>query len=139
MVAYSFKKRFAAPIREGLKTQTIRGDRARHARPGEMLQLFTGMRTAHCMKICEDVRCTDVRPIGIRFDGDGDIVGIVVDGKTVADLDAFATQDGFVSSAEMGEFWLDAHKGSIGWGQPVLWTGVLIEWAAPRADLDWVA
>lgn len=135
MVAYSFKKRFVEPIREGLKTQTIRGDRDRHARPGEMLQLFTGMRAAHCKKICEDVRCTDVRPIGIRFAANGEIEGIVVDGTPIADLDDFATQDGFVGATEMGEFWLDAHKKAIGWGQPVLWTGVLIEWAAPRADM----
>ena len=139
MVAYSFNKMFAPPIRLGLKTQTIRGDRDRHARPGEMLQLFTGMRTAHCMKICEDVRCTDVRPIGIRFAANGEIEAIAIGGTPVADMDAFAVRDGFPSLWQMGEFWLDAHKKSIGWGQPVLWTGVLIEWAAPRPDLAEVA
>ena len=50
MVAYSFNSRFEVAIREGWKTQTIRAGRKRHARPGEMLQLFCGMRTAHCRK-----------------------------------------------------------------------------------------
>lgn len=131
MVAYSFKRQFASAIREGLKTQTIRGDRDRHARPGEMLQLFTGMRTVHCQKICEDVRCTDVRPIGIRFSAIGEIEGIVVDGTPIADLDAFATKDGFANAADMGAFWREVHGKSIGQGGAVLWTGVLIEWARP--------
>lgn len=135
MVAYSFKKQFAPAIREGLKTQTIRGDRDRHARPGEMLQLFTGMRTAHCKKICEDVRCTDVRRIGIWFSAKAEIENIVVDGNHIRDLDAFAIQDGFANVLDMGEFWLDAHKSTIGWGTPVLWHGQLIEWAAPSAGL----
>ncbi len=47
MVAYSFKKRFAPPIlfglthgplAEGMKRQTIRNDRKRHARPAEEIQ-----------------------------------------------------------------------------------------------------
>lgn len=45
MVAYSFQKRFVEPIRSGRKRQTIRADRKRHARPGEVLQLYSGMRT----------------------------------------------------------------------------------------------
>lgn len=34
MVAYSFQKRSIEPIEPGLKTQTIRGGRRRHAHPG---------------------------------------------------------------------------------------------------------
>lgn len=95
MVAYSFKQRFAVAIREGWKTQTIRAGRARHARPGEMLQLFTGMRTAHCKKICEDVRCTEVMAIVISFDDEAEIDRITTDGVPVRDVDAFAVADGF--------------------------------------------
>lgn len=127
MVAYSFKARFETPIREGWKTQTIRAGRARHARPGEMLQLFIGMRTAQCRKICPDVRCTDVMKIVISYDGDGAIERIITDGVPVRDLDAFAVQDGFRDADEMAEFWRAEHT-------PVgLWHGVIIEWAAPRA------
>ena len=48
MVAYSFKRRFREPILAGSKQQTIRADRKRHARRGEALQLYTGMRTTQC-------------------------------------------------------------------------------------------
>ena len=57
MVAYSFKARFVPLIREGLKTQTIRAQRSRHARPGELIQLFSGMRTHLCEKIVPDPVC----------------------------------------------------------------------------------
>jgi hypothetical protein len=45
VVAYSFRQQFRPPILAGTKRQTIRADRKRHARPGEQLQLYTGMRT----------------------------------------------------------------------------------------------
>ena len=126
MVAYSFKARFEAAIRAGWKTQTIRAARARHARPGEMLQLFVGMRTAQCRKICPDLRCTDTLKIVISFDGKGEIGRIITDGVLVRDLDAFAIRDGFADASEMAAFWRAEH-GPLG-----IWHGVIIEWAAPR-------
>lgn len=126
MVAYSFKARFAEAIREGWKTQTIRAGRERHARPGEMLQLFTGMRTAQCQKICEDVRCTAVMAIEISFDDEGEIDRILTDGVPVRDLDAFAVLDGFTDSSDMAAFWRKEH------GPADIFRGVVIEWAAPR-------
>lgn len=129
MVAYSFKSRFAVAIREGWKTQTIRKGRARHARPGEMLQLFTGMRTAHCQRICPDVRCTEVMRIVISFDDEGEIERIATDGVPVRDLDAFAIQDGFIDASDMARFWRSEHGGLDG----MEFIGVVIEWAAPRA------
>lgn len=82
MPAYSYKRRFVAPIWVGLglpikpviglviaagveirpKRQTIRADRARHARPGEIVQHYCGMRTKSCFKIGEG-RCTFASPI----------------------------------------------------------------------------
>ena len=131
MVAYSFKKQFADPIRFGMKTQTIRSKRTRHARPGEVLQLFTGMRTAHCLKICEDVRCTAVMSIVISFDDEAEIERITTDGVPVRDLDAFARADGFTDASEMAAFW----RKENGTAPNSVFRGVLIEWAAPRADL----
>lgn len=66
MVAYSFRAHFEAPIRAGTKAQTIRADRARHARAGEELQLYTGMRTQHCRLIGRAI-CMAVSPICINF------------------------------------------------------------------------
>lgn len=128
MVAYSFKQRFEIPIREGWKTQTIRRARDRHARPGEMIQLYVGMRSAQCRKICADVRCTDVLDVVIEFDPrDGGIDRITTDGVPVRDLDAFAMMDGFQDSDEMARFWREEH------GRLETFHGVIIEWAAPRS------
>ncbi len=135
MVAYSFKKQFADPIRFGMKTQTIRSKRTRHARPGEVLQLFTGMRTAHCLKICEDVRCTEVTEIEIIFDAEGEIETIWSDGAVMPDVDAFAVLDGFTDASEMAAFW----RKENGTAPNSVFRGVLIEWAAPRADFDGAA
>lgn len=130
MVAYSFKARFTVAIREGWKTQTIRAGRTRHARPGEMLQLFTGMRTRQCEKICEDVRCTAVMAIVILFDDEAEIERITTDGVPVRDLDAFAVADGFTDASDMAQFWRKQHGGL----DQMAFHGVLIEWAAPRAE-----
>ena len=60
MVAYGFKPFFEPQIIAGLKPQTVRGDRRRHAHPGDYLQLYVGMRTRHCRKIISDRRCISV-------------------------------------------------------------------------------
>lgn len=125
MVAYSFNLRFEMAIREGWKTQTIRAGRKRHARPGEMLQLFCGMRTANCRKIVADVRCLDVTPLRIDFDASGLIIAIQNDRALVPDLEAFAISDGFTGIDDMSVFWGRAH------GLMNRFDGVLIDWAAP--------
>lgn len=128
MVAYSFNPRFEVAVREGWKTQTIRAARKRHAHPGEMLQLFCGMRTAQCRKICEDVRCTEVMKVVITFQPKTSLINyIVTDDVKVLDLDAFAVRDGFTDIEDMSLFWLKSH------GPIRIFQGVLIEWAAPRA------
>lgn len=120
MVAYSFKQRFAAPILSGLKRQTIRADRRRHARPGEALQLYTGMRTRHCRLIAR-ATCLDVSPITLIFrDGEG----VVLEGlkSTYGDMDGFACADGFDSWADLSQFWRDNHPAVE------VFDGVLIRW-----------
>lgn len=127
MVAYSFQKRFAPQIIAGTKRQTIRLPRKRHARPGEKVQLFTGMRTRHCKKIIPDPFCTVVLPISIRLNA-GRIVevdlGTWASGRwtQIACLDMFARQDGFENLDDMSEFWARAH------GDIEHFDGVLICW-----------
>lgn len=139
MVAYSFKTFFAPQIVEGIKTQTIRADRRRHARPGERLQLFTGMRTRHCRKIVPDPVCVTVSPVRISFDC-GVIFAINVDGQnlTDAEMEDFARQDGFAPEhynepsgicgntalENMDTFWFDNHPGHFDF------FGVLIKWSS---------
>ncbi len=133
MVAYSFKAQFAEPIIAGEKRQTVRGERKRHARPGERLQLFTAMRTKHCRKLLDlDPVCIDVRPISIVLDNaHREILSLILlDGVVLNDqeVEAFAIADGFratridgTARAQMGEFWLRNHELNQ-------FTGVVIRW-----------
>jgi hypothetical protein len=136
MVAYSFNPRFIEPIRQGLKTQSIRArGLRRHARKGELIQLYSGMRTAHCQRILPDVPCLEVMSIEIIFDpGDRPLIGrITTDGIRVLSLDDFATRDGFTDSDDMAAFWRATH------GPLEVFHGLVIEWAMPRAAVERVA
>lgn len=137
MVAYSFKKRFIKPIKVGLsrvslsfdcppKRQTIRAvGKRRHARPGEIVQLYHAMRTKQCFKI-GDGRCTSALPVCLQFIAWGS--AIVGSGKVPANcyfderLHLFAQADGFESWEEMKEFWRVEHPGIE------KFEGVLIQW-----------
>lgn len=133
MVAYSFKAQFEEPIATRVKCQTVRGERKRHARPGEPIQLYVAMRTKYCRKIITpDPVCIDVRPIDI-FTSTGHpklISSIEIAGVKLNDdeIEAFAIADGFGSALangfarqRMGEFWLKNHP----WQGFV---GVVIRW-----------
>jgi hypothetical protein len=127
MVAYSFAPRFIEPIRQGFKTQTIRAKGLRrHARPGELLQLYSGMRTAHCLRIIPDTPCLAIMEVLIQF-RPGMIDWITADGIRVRDLDAFAIRDGFADAVDMWSFWRDHHALALQTG----FNGNLIEWARP--------
>lgn len=133
MVAYSFQLQFVEPIRVGLglvpafnvtpKRHTIRADRKRHARPGEELQLYRGMRTKACVLIGR-ARCTAINRIELVFRGDR--VGVWIDGtRTSASKrarDEFARSDGFDGWPGLAAFWRDNH------GDPPRWEGVIIHW-----------
>jgi hypothetical protein len=137
MVAYSFKKYFAPQIETSFKRQTIRADRARHARPGEAIQLYVGMRTRHCTKIRPDVICESISPVRFEFEC-GTISRIVVQDRelTEVEMEEFARQDGFAPEhfnepsgyrgntalENMDTFWIDNHGEA-----PFI--GVLIRWS----------
>lgn len=121
MVAYSFRPRFVEPIRSGTKRQTIRADRKRHARPGETLQLYTGMRTRRCHLIGTS-QCLAISTIFIHAAEDwvveaGDLIAL-------AGLDIFAQSDGFADWADMRTFWSREHPEAKAQRFP----GVLIRW-----------
>jgi hypothetical protein len=122
MVAYSFKSRFVEPIMSGAKRQTVRADRRRHARPGEPLQLYTGMRTRHC-RLIGRATCIDIRPVTLIF-AEGE--GVAMDGlrDLFGDMEGFARADGFASWAELSQFWRENHPGAD------IFDGVLIRWGA---------
>ena len=123
MVAYSFKKQFGPPILANTKTQTIRAERlgrSRHARPGEQVQLYTGMRTRQCTKLGESP-CIAVWPIELHL-RDGIVFANRGWSRTEEDPDAFARQDGFRDWSAMVAFWAAEHPGVE------VFEGVLIRW-----------
>lgn len=122
MVAYNFKLQFADDVESGVKRQTIRANgKRRHARQGEALQLYTGMRTTSCRKL-RDAVCVDACPIRIEENA----VWTIHRSLPQADLDAFAKRDGFPDWPAMRDFFAKAH------GLP--FSGTLIRWLVPPAD-----
>ena len=132
MVAYSFQRQFIEPIQmgirdpfaDGAKLQTIRAHRKRHARAGEMLQLYCGMRTKNCMKIVPDQECEDV--FNIRFEVAKSAIKDIYIGLSepcfeLPKINEFAQADGFADADALRDFWLASH------GQG-LFEGVLIKW-----------
>ena len=131
MVAYSFQKRFVAPIRRGEKAQTIRAERqgrVRHVREGEPMQLYTAMRTRFCERIIPDPICAQLQPVMLRFGNAGRIVCIIAGGSEIEDRDAFALADGFSGVREMSDFWFANH------GPMAHFRGVLIRWTTSPAE-----
>ncbi len=128
MVAYSYQQQFVPAIYSRKKRQTIRAiGKRRHVRPGEMLQLYEGMRTKHCAKIIPDQVCLYALPITILVTAPL-ILRITVDGEDECkhllgweNLDEFAKLDGFESLESMHGFWLKFHGVGV-------FNGVLIGW-----------
>ena len=137
MVAYSFKQRFVNQIRLGLgqpvaeaakvlppKRQTIRANgKRRHARPGEHLQLYQGMRTRDCFLIGRSI-CTEAVPITMQIFEERTYLRIVIDGcQLLTGTKAiFVRDDGFDDEADMWKFWREAHP------DVTTFHGTLIRW-----------
>lgn len=134
MVAYSFQKRFPPLILAGRKSHTLRGQRRRHARIGEPVQLYQGMRTKSCKLIAEPV-CDRFHGVFLKFsewqafeffdvaEQEPGVWRRVGDLRPIENPDAFACSDGFDDIEDMGRFWLDTHGVRT-------WDGFLIGWPA---------
>lgn len=132
MVALSFKGQFAGPIVAGTKRQTVRMQRKRPPRVGEMLQLYTAMRTKHCRKIVPDVPCTEVflvlitvdeshpeRIASIAFHGDDILLDHEIERFAVAD--GFSASEGVSARRAMGNFWMRHHGPGEFIGHVIRW------------------
>ena len=123
MVAINFQPRFADDVAFGVKRQTIR--RKARCQPGDLLQLYTGQRTASCRKLA-DAMCTRVRPIRICFeemfiDGERLLAGNAERGEWADRDNDFAKRDGFSGFMEMVD-WFQEKYGALPFD------GFLIEW-----------
>lgn len=117
MTAYNFKAQFADDVESGKKMQTILAERKdkRVPRPGEALQLYTGMRTKKCRKlrdaVCEYTREVTMTDAGMKIDGQAIYPATILE---------IAKADGFDSVEAFRDFFKTTH------GFP--FHGVLIRW-----------
>ena len=139
MVAYSFKPQFEAPIVERIKPHTLRGPRPRHARPGEHVQHYVGMRTRSCRLIATAL-CDRLQAATLNFGAGVPIVLHAVEhpargvfdkvgpAQRVEAVEAFAISDGFEGWEAMARFWRDTHRVTA-------WEGFLIGWDVRTLEL----
>jgi len=116
VTAYNFKAQFADAVLLGAKRQTIRAPRKRgHAKVGDQIKLFTGMRTKGC-RFLKEVRVSSASAIVI------DDAGVTLYGRrlALAERERLAENDGFVDFESLVSFFRETH------GLP--FEGVLITW-----------
>jgi len=116
MPALNFQKQFADKVKKGEKLQTIRAIRKRPFVRGDVLYLYTGMRTKNCVKLGESY-CIDIADVEII-----DKENVKVDGMLLNRFmrDELASNDGFKNYYEMAEWFSKIH------GLP--FSGQLIKW-----------
>lgn len=110
MAAYNFRKEFSGKVRNGRKRCTIRAKRKNGylPRPGEQIDLYTGMRSKGCKKL-RTVKVKSVRPITIVCDHER--THIAIDGLSLSwpEIRQLARADGFSSVAEFRGFFEEMH------------------------------
>ncbi|NUQ86290.1 MAG: hypothetical protein HUU11_16415 [Anaerolineales bacterium] len=105
MPAYNFQRQFVKPILEGNKPHTIRRRRKRPTKVGDVLYMYTGLRTKKARLFAEAV-CIDVVPVTI-YPFRGEVwmtvndLPIWMDGLEMRRL---ARRDGFESVSDFFEF-----------------------------------
>lgn len=129
MPALNFKQQFADAVENGEKRQTVRAHRKDgrpHCKTGDVLSLYTGMRTKNC-RMLGKARVTRVASIKINptdMELDGKLLYSIIHSRD-ADLtdNEFAEADGFDSFMDMANWFDQVH------GLP--FEGVVIYWSEP--------
>lgn len=130
MPAINFKKEFAEDVEWGHKRQTIRAPRKDgrpHAKVGDRIRLYTGMRTKGC-RLLGEATVTKIDTLWM------DAVGMKLNGQHVQSAlgsrddpitdNEFAQADGFEGFTEMANWFSEVH------GLP--FEGVVIYWNEPN-------
>lgn len=131
MPALNFKAEFADLVEHGNKRQTVRAHRKDgrpHCKVGDLLKLYTGMRTKSCRLLAEAevIRVAPVKiaPTEMWLNGER-LPSILYCRDQIEPTDnEFAEADGFDSFMDMADWFCDVH------GLP--FEGVVIQWSEPR-------
>lgn len=130
MPAFNFKAQFAKDVEDGRKRQTVRADRKDgrpHAKRGDKIKLYTGMRTKGCRLLGE---ATVVEVAKVRIEPtcmyvNGRLLPSSIYSRDCEQTDnEFAEADGFKSFMDMASWFDDAH------GLP--FEGTVIRWGNVR-------
>lgn len=123
MPLLGFKKEFVEQVVSGKKRQTIRAMRKRSFQEGDILYMYTGLRTKHCKKLFER-KCLSVMNIRMYKNGD---VSFFISGNldtvlSIKEKESLAKRDGFKSFDKMYQFFEKNHGFPfcgqiIGWGK----------------------
>ena len=105
----SFKARFAPSVKSGEKRQTIRPRGKRQAQVGDVLHLFTGMRTKRCERLA-DAMCLLSEEIVIDTRGRLPVIHASVDAwDKIGTGPDIARLDGFESIVDMFSFFKEQY------------------------------
>lgn len=131
MPALNFKAQFAEDVELGVKRQTIRAPRRdgrAHCRVGDIIRLYTGMRTKGCRLLGEAtvtaIRTVKIEPTGMELDGRPLYATLGSRDQIDPTDNEFAQADGFDSFMDMADWFRDAY------GLP--FEGVVIQWRDVR-------
>jgi hypothetical protein len=117
VVALNFSARFVPLVESRLKRQTIRvGARVK---PGQAIQLYTGMRTKACRKlVTPDPICDTCMYIGLTAQG----ITLSDASKFPRNIDEFARADGFKDFHDMWDWFFSTYKTMSFTGHVIRWT-----------------
>lgn len=111
MGLYNFQLRFRPYILDGTKTHTIRADRVKRERVGQVMSLYTGCRTKYSNLLFR-APCKKVERIWI-FESGKVCIGYLDVELSLGERNDLAWRDGFRNGLEetaferMQEFWVD--------------------------------
>lgn len=114
MPALNFQKRFVWAVESGIKRQTIRPIRKRSIKIGDMLYLYTGMRTKACRKL-DEAKCISIKPFNmgmLPFGHRTELVCVTIGNKMLSssEIRHLAQVDGFSNADEMINWFQKTHS-----------------------------
>lgn len=130
MPALNFQRRFADDVELGIKRQSARAHRVdgrAHCKVGDVLKLYTGMRTKQCRLLGEAdvISVSSIEIFGTEMKIDGHLLHATLHSRDDEQTDnEFAKADGFESFMDMADWFQNTH------GLP--FKGVVIRWSEPR-------
>lgn len=109
-----FKKRFEKPILIGTKVHTLRDKRKVQPKIGEVMYMYSGLRTKYSKLISKNEKLISTQKLWIRMEFEIKPIvtlylKICIDGRVLSEkeIDKLVKFDGFESVTDFTEFWIE--------------------------------